>query len=168
MKNESDKLSFKFNRKLYGKNWRLWHNAISIVIIFLILIIMKICNIPFKQLLFIINADTISLSASIAGFVFAGMSILISMNKNEKMHTLNRLEKDDVIYNILISSILSFTISLLLMFIDINALRIDCIVKVVLIQQIMKTLVEIVSMYLFLLGFIFFFSSLKLIYWILN
>ena len=126
---------------------------------------MKKCSIQFDKLFSIINDTTISLSAAIAGFVFAGMSIFISMDGSKKMNTVKAIGKDNIIYNILIASIVFFVISLLLMLIDINILNFD-ITKMILIQKTLKLIIEIVSIYLFILGFVFLFSSLRLIYWI--
>lgn len=87
------------------------------------------------------------------------------MDGSKKMSTIKSIGKDNIIYNILIASIVFFVISLLLMLIDINILTFDM-TKILLVQKIIKVITEIVSVYAFLLGFIFFFSSLKLIYWI--
>lgn len=155
----------KIERNLYGKHWAVLHIIISVVVCVIIAALMKICRIQFDKLFSIINDSTISLSAAIAGFVFAGMSIFISMDGSKKMATVKAVGKDNIIYNILIGSIVSFVISLLLMFMDINVLNFD-LTKIILIQRIVKLIIETVSIYSFLLGFIFFFSSLKLIYWI--
>lgn len=155
----------KFDRILYGSNWAIFHILISIVASAIVLLLMQICNIQFDKLFSIINDSTISLSAAIAGFVFAGMSIFISMDGSKKMNTVKAIGKNNIIYSILIASIVFFVISLLLMLIDINILTVD-ITKMILIQKILKLIIEIVAIYSFLLGFVFFFSSLKLIYWI--
>lgn len=155
----------KFERKIYGEHWIIAHGFMSIVAVALILGFMKLCNIQFEKIFSIINENTISLSTAIAGFVFAGMSIFISMDGSKKMSTIKSIGKDNIIYNILIASIVFFVISLLLMLIDINILTFDM-TKILLVQKIIKVITEIVSVYAFLLGFIFFFSSLKLIYWI--
>lgn len=155
----------KFDRILYGSHWAVSHVLISIVASAIVLASMQICKIQFDKLFSIINDSTISLSAAIAGFVFAGMSIFISMDGSKKMNTVKAIGKDNIIYNILIASIVFFVISLLLMLIDINVLNVD-ITKMILIQKILKLIIEIVAIYSFLLGFVFFFSSLKLIYWI--
>lgn len=155
----------KFDRILYGSHWAVSHVLISIVASAIVLGSMLICKIQFNKLLSIINDSTISLSAAIAGFVFAGMSIFISMDRTKKMNTVKAVGKDNIIYNILIASIVFFVVSLLLMLIDINVLNVD-VTKMILIQKILKLIVEVVALYSFLLGFVFFFSSLKLIYWI--
>ena len=130
----------------------------------LLLRLMKL-NIQFEKLFSIINENTISLSAAIAGFVFAGMSIFISMDGSKKMAAVKAIGKDNIIYNVLISAIVFFVVSLLLMLIDINVLNFN-IAKIILMQKIVKLVIEVISIYTFLLGFVFFFSSLKLIYWI--
>lgn len=155
----------KFDRICYGSHWAACHVLISIVASAIIVFAMQICNVQFDKLFSIINESTISLSAAIAGFIFAGMSIFISMDGSKKMNTVKAIGKDNIIYNILIASIVFFVISLLLMLIDINVLNAD-ITKMILIQKIIKLIIEIISIYSFLLGFVFFFSSLKLIYWI--
>jgi len=150
----------KFDRHLYGKRWKIIHFAISIIICVFIIVFMKICQIPLCRLFLVINDSTISLSAAISGFVFAGMSIFISMDGNKKMATVKAVGKDNIIYNILITSIFSFVISLLLMFIDTNILIFNE-TKIILIQTIIKLVVETLSIYSFLLGFIFFFQALN-------
>lgn len=155
----------KFERKIYGEHWIRVHGFISIIAVAFILGFMKLCNTQFEKIFSIINENTISLSTAIAGFVFAGMSIFISMDGSKKIATLKSIEKDNIIYNILIATILSFTISLLLMFLDINLLAFDA-KEIILQQRVGKLIIEVASVYFFLLGFIFFFSSLKLLYWI--
>lgn len=155
----------KLERILYGNHWAVCHVLISIVVCAIIVVLVKICSIQFDKLFSIINDSTISLSAAIAGFVFAGMSIFISMDGSKKMNTVKAIGKDNIIYNILIASIVFFVISLLLMLIDINVLNFD-ITKMIFIQKTIKLIIEIVSIYSFILGFVFFFSSLRLIYWI--
>lgn len=155
----------KLERSFYGDCWLVWRVLVSIVVSTIIVVLMKICSIKFDKLFSIINESTISLSAAIAGFVFAGMSIFISMDGSKKMNTVKAIGKDNIIYNILIASIVFFVISLLLMLIDINVLNFD-ITKMILIQKTIKLIIEIVSIYSFILGFVFFSSSLRLIYWI--
>ncbi|WP_337553899.1 hypothetical protein [Massilicoli timonensis] len=155
----------KFERALYGNHWIIWHSIISIIVVAFILSLLKICDIQFEKLFSIINENTISLSAAIAGFVFAGMSIFISMDGSKKMAAVKAIGKDNIIYNVLISAIVFFVVSLLLMLIDINVLNFN-IAKIILMQKIVKLVIEVISIYTFLLGFVFFFSSLKLIYWI--
>lgn len=155
----------KLERSFYGDCWLVWHVLVSIVVSTIIVVLMKICSIQYDKLFSLINDNTISLSAAIAGFVFAGMSIFISMDGSKKMKAVKSIGKDNIIYNILIASIICFVNSLLLMLIDINILNFD-IEKMILIQKTLKLIVEITSIYTFILGFILFFSSLRLIYWI--
>lgn len=155
----------KIEKAFYNDHWFWVHILASICISAVGYFIMRFCNIEFNIVYSIINNDTIALSTAIAGFVFAGMSIFISMDGSKKMSLIKSIGKDNIIYNILISSIVFFVISLLLMLIDINVLVFDP-EKILLTQKILKNIVEILSLYTFLLGFIFFFSSIKLIYWI--
>lgn len=157
----------KFKRCLYGECCKTIHFIISIIISAFIIGFMKICHIPLGKLYSLINDSTISLSAAIAGFVFVGLTIFISLDGNKKMKTIKSIGKDNIIYNILLTSIIFFIISLIFMLIDINILSFENI-EVILVQKISKILVEIISIYTFLLGFIFFFSSLQLMYWILK
>lgn len=112
----------KLERSFYGDCWLVWHVLVSIVVSTIIVVLMKICSIQYDKLFSLINDNTISLSAAIAGFVFAGMSIFISMDGSKKMKTVKSIGKDNIIYNILIASIICFVNSLLLMLIDINIL----------------------------------------------
>lgn len=155
----------KFVRKLYGKHWFILHTLISIIVIVIVTLLMKMLNISHDKCFSIINENTITLSTAIAGFVFAGMSIFISMDGSKKMSAIKSIGKANIIYSILISSIACFVISLLLMLIDINILNFDT-EKIILIQKITKRIIDELAIYTFWLGFVFFFSSLKLIFWI--
>lgn len=155
----------KIERCLYEDCWLYVHTIISILIAGIVFTILKLIDVQFNKLLNIINSDTISLLAAMAGFVFAGMSIFISTDGAKKMNTIKSIGKAHIIYNILIGSIVSFVVSMLLMLIDINVLCffVD---KMTSIQKTIKCIIEWLSLYTFLFGFICFFSSLKLIYWI--
>lgn len=155
----------KIERLLYGDHWFFVHFVISVLFAAIIFALTKLIGIKYDEWLKLINVDTISLSASIAGFVFAGMSIFISMEGSKKMATIKAIGKANIIYCILICSIAFFVISLLLMLLDINVL---CFTpnQITLVQIIVKHIIEWLSLYTFLLGFIYFFSSIKLIYWI--
>lgn len=155
----------KVERKIYGKHWFFAHAIISIFSIFIIGLFIKLCDLEFNRLLFLINDNTVSISATIAGFVFTGVSIFISMEGSKKMNVIKSIDKDNVIYHILICSIVFFTLSLLLMIIRINLLDISSEV-ITKIQNIVKSIIEWSSLYALLLGFIYFISSLKLISWI--
>ena len=67
---------------------------------------MAILRMDITAISLLINNDTVSISAEMAGFVFAGMSIFISLDGNKKMQTIKKLEVDIIIYYILILSIL--------------------------------------------------------------
>ncbi len=157
----------KIERKIYGKQWFIAHTIISMLVIGLISLFMMLCDLDFNKLLFLINDNTVSISAAIAGFVFAGVSIFISMEGSKKMDTIKSIGKDAVIYHILICSIVFFTLSLLLMIVSINLFDIspEVITKT---QSVVKSIIEWFSLYGLLLGFIYFLSSLKLISWIFN
>ena len=155
----------KIEKAFYDEQWFWIHMLTSICVSVIGYFIMRFCNIKINAIYSIINNDTIALSAAMAGFVFAGMSIFISMDGSKKMSLIKSIGKDNIIYNILISSIVFFVVSLLLMLVDINVLIFD-IEKILFTQKIFKSIVEIIALYTLLLGFIFFFSSIKLIYWI--
>ena len=155
----------KIEKAFYDEHWFLLHILTSICVSAIGYFIMRSCNINIKAIYSIINNDTTALSAAMAGFVFAGMSIFISMDGSKKMSLIKSIGKDNIIYNILISSIVFFVVSLLLMLVDINILVFD-IEKILFKPEILKSIVEIIALYTLLLGFVFFFSSIKLIYWI--
>lgn len=155
----------KIERIIYGKHWFLLHILISLLLVSIISLFIIFCGLEFNGLLAMINESTVSLSAAIAGFVFAGMSIFISMEGSKKMADIKSIGKVNIIYSILISSIVFFVVSLLFMLVRINLLNItpELITNI---QYGVKLTIEWGSLFCFLLGFIFFFSSLKLIYWI--
>ena len=92
----------KFYRALYGNKWNLFHIIFSFIIIGIGSGILKLINVDFLKLLSLINADTVSISLAMAGFVFAGASIFISMEGSKKMETIKSIGKDNIIYSILI------------------------------------------------------------------
>lgn len=157
----------KIERKIYGKHWFLAHTIISMLIVCIISLLMALCDLNFNQLLSLINDNTVSTSAAIAGFVFAGVSIFISMEGSKKMTAIKSIGKDNVIYHILACSIIFFTLSLMLMIIRINVLNISP-EEITRNQDVVKSIIEWSSLYGFLLGFIYFLSSLKLISWFFN
>ena len=155
----------KFYRALYGNNWNLFHIIFSFIIIGIGSWILKLINVDFRKLLSLINADTVSNSLEMAGFVFAGDSIFISMEGSKKMETIKSIGKGNIIYSILIFSIVNFVISLLLMIVDINIFHFTA-QSITSLQTIIKQVCQWTSLYTLLMGFLYFFSSLKLIYWI--
>ncbi|MCD7817466.1 MAG: hypothetical protein LUH07_00200, partial [Lachnospiraceae bacterium] len=100
----------KIYRKLYGKHWALMHLLFMAIFNVLVVAVLKkfdvIANV-FK----LINYDIISLSGTIAGFEFASVSIFISLDGNKKLKTIKSINLEKIIYNIMISSILSLVIS---------------------------------------------------------
>lgn len=102
-----------------------------------------------------------------AGFVFAGMSIFVSLDGNKKMSTIASVGQDNIIYSILIFSVSLFVSSLLLMGIDLVVFNIS-IEQISSVQMLAKSIVEWASIYTLLLGFLCFLSGLKLIHWVLK
>lgn len=157
----------KVYRILYGPKWLLWHFVLSFVTTVICGLCLVLLEIDYRVLLKLISKDTISLSASIAGFVFAGMSIFISLDGNKKMATISSIGSENIIYGVLIVSVTSFVISLLLMGLDLVIFNIN-IEQISKPQLIVKTITQWVSIYSLLFGYLGFLSSLKLIYWVLK
>lgn len=158
-------ISEKTIRTFYGNKWFLSHIVLSLLIAAVYFVALRFCNIDYNKTLSIICSDTISLSAAVAGFVFAGMSIFISMEGSKKMTTIKSVGKDNIIYSILISSIVFFVLSLLLMGLVLTVF--DITVEEISTKQIViKSIIEWSSILSLLLGFVFFLSSVKLVYWI--
>lgn len=155
----------KIIRSFYGKKWFLFHFVLSLLVAVVYFVALKLCDIDYNKTLSIICSDTISLSAAVSGFVFAGMSIFISMEGSKKMTTIKSVGKDNIIYSILISSIVFFVISLLLMGLVLTVFNIS-IEEISTKQIVIKSIVEWTSILSLLLGFIFFLSSVKLVHWI--
>ena len=79
----------KFQRALYGNHWLIMHTLLTVVLCIIIVGIFFILRIDINELKRLINNDTVSISAELAGFVFAGMSIFISLEGNKKIQTIN-------------------------------------------------------------------------------
>lgn len=152
-------------RLLYGDKWNLFHIIFSFVIIAIGYWVLKLINVDFRELLSLINTETVSISSAMAGFVFAGVSIFISMEGSKKMETIKSIGKENIIYSILIFSIVNFVVSLLLMIVDINIFHFTA-QSTTPLQTTIKQVCQWTSLYTLLMGFLYFFSSLKLIYWI--
>ena len=146
---------------LYGKHWKLAHILASAVLAGIIVGVLSVFNISITKITSIINNNTIALSASIGGFLFAGMSILISINDNKKLSALKEFGGEKIIFRILISSILCFIISMVLMIADVEILFFDA-EKIRKAQEILKYCIEASSLISLLMGFVFLFSSLKI------
>ena len=152
-------------RHIYGKHWFCVHILFSILISAIIYGVFRLTKIPLHSVFFLIDESVVSLSVSLAGFIFAGMSILISMNGSKKMKVAEAIGKDDVIYKVLLAAVGFFVISIVFMITDLYILKFvpSAITGV---QNHLKFIVQIISVYSLLLGFVFFTSSLQLIYWI--
>ncbi len=155
----------KIQKTLYGKHWSLFHNLLCIVLCLVIVGSMAILRMDIDTLKLLINSDTVSISAELAGFVFAGMSIFISLDGNKKMQTIKKLEIDNIIYNILILSILFLVISVVLMLVDINIFVSDN-ETLSIRQTIAKNIIQWFALYCMLSGLLYFVSSLQICFWI--
>lgn len=151
-------------RVLYGKCWLFFHTLFSILISFMLVAILALLRLDINILKSLINNDTVSISAELAGFVFAGMSIFISLDGNKKMSTIKKVGKDNIIYCILILSIVLLVLSVVLMLIDINVLNDNNIVTIQ--QSVVKDIIQWISLYCMLSGFLYFMSSLQIVFWI--
>ena len=157
----------KVYRTLYSSKWLLWHVLLSVITIAPYGFLLAVLKIDYHTTLKLISKDTITLSASMAGFVFAGMSIFVSLDGNKKMSTIASVGQDNIIYSILIFSVSLFVSSLLLMGIDLVVFNIS-IEQISSVQMLAKSIVEWASIYTLLLGFLCFLSGLKLIHWVLK
>lgn len=158
-------MSEKLYRRIYGDRWFLMHFIVSLVLCAIYVLFLRLSNIEISSTLSIINGDTISLSAALAGFVFAGISIFISMEGSKKMNTIKSIGKANIIYSILIASVVFFVISLLLMGMYLTVLNIKA-DTITLRQEFIKVILGWGSIYSLLLAFVFFLSGLELIRWI--
>lgn len=155
----------KIYRKLYGKYWLLFHVLFMIIINFIAYFIMNKINIPLSNMIKLINFDVISLSATIAGFEFAGVSILISLEGNKKLRAIKDIGADTIIYKTFVYSIAALLISIVFMVLDLNVFTINTVSNV---YRCSKVFIEFISLLSLEFGFICFFSSVKLISWILK
>ncbi|MEE0873597.1 MAG: hypothetical protein UIH27_09065 [Ruminococcus sp.] len=155
----------KFQRALYGNHWLIMHTLLTVVLCIIIVGIFFILRIDINELKRLINNDTVSISAELAGFVFAGMSIFISLEGNKKIQTIKSIGKENIIYNILILSIVLLVVSVVGMLIDINIFsRNNGAISIR--QTIVKNVIQWFSLYCMLSGLLYFVSSLQIIFWI--
>lgn len=155
----------KIQKAVYGKHWFLFHNLLCIVLCIVLVVSMAILRMDINTLKLLINNDTVSISAELAGFVFAGISIFISLDGNKKMQTIKKLEIDNIIYYILILSILFLVISVVLMLVDIN-LFVPANESFSIRQTIAKNIIQWFALYCMLSGLLYFISSLQIFFWI--
>lgn len=152
-------------RKLYGEHWLLFHVLFMVIINFIVYFIMNKIDIPLSNMIKLINFDIISLSATIAGFEFAGVSILISLEGNKKLKAIKDIGADTILYKTFIYSIVALLISIVFMVLELNVFTTNTISNV---YRWSKVFVEFISLLSLEFGFICFFSSMKLISWILK
>lgn len=155
----------KIQKAIYGKHWFLFHNLLCIVLCIVLVVSIAILRMDINTLKLLINNDTVSISAELAGFVFAGISIFISLDGNKKMQTIKKLEIDNIIYYILILSILFLVISVVLMLVDIN-LFVPANETFSIRQTIAKNIIQWFALYCMLSGLLYFISSLQIFFWI--
>ena len=155
----------KIQKAIYGNHWFLFHNLLCIVLCIVLVVSMAILRMDINTLKLLINNDTVSISAELAGFVFAGISIFISLDGNKKMQTIKKLEIDNIIYYILILSILFLVISVVLMLVDIN-LFVPANETFSIRQTIAENIIQWFALYCMLSGLLYFISSLQIFFWI--
>lgn len=81
-------MSDRFNKFLYDEKSCLWRHALICFVICLIAFVLtwffKIISV--QKFLKFVNSDIVNLSATIAGFEFAGVSIFISLEEIGRAH----------------------------------------------------------------------------------
>ena len=154
----------KINNWIYGNHFFFAHFLICSVLCGMFVGVVSVFNLfPLEKFSELVNSDIISLSATVAGFEFAGVSILISLDGNKKMQVLKKIDEDSIIYKIFIYSIVAFLISIIIMVSDINLLK-----YVNVDYSLLRHIFQSISIYFFALGFLFFLSSMKLMSWMLK
>lgn len=157
----------KLNRLIYGDHsYYIAHILIGIIIM---VCIQCLFQFGFNQstdiVLHLISNDTVGLSASLLGFQLAGVSILISLDGNEKLRLLREIESDTMIYKIFISSIMMFLLSIVLMLISMNLFPAE---PNIIGEGLLcgKLFVNYCSVVTFFFGMVFLFSSIRLLKWL--
>lgn len=154
----------KINKWVYGDHSFLVHFLICCVLCGVFVAIISLFKLfPLEKFSELVNSEVISLSATVAGFEFAGVSILISLDGNKKMQVLKKIDGDTIVYKIFIYSIVAFLISIIIMISDINLLK-----HVKVDYSLLRYILQSISIYFFALGFLFLLSSMKLMSWMLK
>lgn len=157
----------KIDRFMYGTHFLFAHVLISFIVILIGIIVSAITNISVINILNLIDENTVSISAELAGFEFAGMSIFISLSGNKKLEVIKSTGQEGIIYKIIIISIVCFVISVILMLFSINVLQtLNLTSKIV--AMWLRYIVDWGSLYALLLGYISFISSLRFISWVMK
>ena len=153
-------MKYKIGRFLYGDHtYYVAHIILGIILmICIVMLIHLFLGQPLDVVLCLISDDIVSLSASLLGFQLAGVSILISMEGNKKLTLLKEIESDMMVVKIFISSISMFLFSIVLMLMSLKFLS-----TVDENHLLFKNLIDYGSVILFLLGFVFLFSSIRLL-----
>lgn len=152
-------------KKLYGKYWFCVHLTIMFIFNAFVIAIFKHFNI-INNVFALINYDIVSLSGTIAGFEFAGVSILISLSGNQKLQILKDINSDKIIYQIMIYSLFFLIISIVFMVIDINIFDLTEMTNEY--YNELKYIIEVISIITLELGYMLFVSSIQLLAWILK
>ncbi|MCL2772153.1 MAG: hypothetical protein FWD71_02285 [Oscillospiraceae bacterium] len=150
----------KFNTILYRDNIAVaMHFLLGIFLSGIFIIIIYFTKIiPLDQFKEFINTEIISLSATIAGFELAGVTLLISLSGNKKLQYIRDIGSDKTIYKLFYYSILFFILSILLMIIDINLFK-----TIANNYIIIKDIIEYISVFLIGQGFLYFLSSIRIL-----
>ncbi len=156
----------KIKRLIYGDNsYYIAHILIGIIFMACIWLLLRFgFNQTTDIVLHLISNDAVELSASLLGFQLAGVSILISLGGNKKLHLMQEIESDTMIYKIFISSITMFLISIVLMLISMNLFPAEPNMAGKLLCG--KLFVGYCSVVTFFFGLVFLFSSIRLLKWI--
>ncbi len=143
----------------HEKYFALFHWSAGFVFRVLICTIIYVSKIiPLEKLTSLISMDVISLSATIAGFELAGVTLLISLNEDRKFQSIKDISSDKTIYKLFFHSIILLTVSLVTMLIDISLLNniAQGYLKV-------KGVIEYVAIVLFVQGLMFLLSALRML-----
>lgn len=147
---------------VYGdKSYYLAHLIIGVVVIALIRICFDhVLEQPIAVILELISDNTVSLSAALLGFQLAGVSVLIALDGNKKLSILKEIESDTMVYKVFLSSIIMFLVSIVLMlvYLYVFANEMACII--------IKNGIGYASLITLLFGFVFLFSSIRLLKWL--
>lgn len=153
----------KIGKLIYGDKSYYWaHAFIGIVVIAVVCAFEHfILSQPLNVFLNLISGETIGLSASLLGFQLTGVSVLISFEGNKKLSLLRKIESDTMIFKIFISSTNMFLLSIITMLISLNLFSeqsLGCCSNI-------KGFVDYISVVFFVYGFVFLFSSIRLLKW---
>lgn len=155
----------KIQKALYGKHWLLAH--MMLLFIFNVIIYKTFERLGVvNNIVKLINSEMISLSGTVAGFEFAGVSIFISLEGNKKMKILKDIKSEWIIYKIIIYSIVFLVISIICMVIKLHIFDLPKIVNNA--YCIFNNIIASLSIITLELGYLLFISSIIFLAWILK